>query len=477
MKKTLFFAFAIFYSFNLMAQMSPGWEVYHSGYTEESRGISRFGILNSTSADVAWSVAYDGSGNGADISAVAYTNDGGVTWTAYDPVSLPGAVNLGISMVFPTDENTAYIAGYKRSFGNGGVWKTTDAGANWVKSTGTNMFSNSASFCNIVYFIDQNNGFTQGDPINGEFEMYYTTDAGATWTQIAGADIADPLAGEYGYTGGIVGVGNTLWFTTNKGRLYKSTDGGLTWPVAYQTPLTDFGGAADNGSVTFKDVNEGWILRGNGELYHSTDGGETWTLMTTTGLNNYSGDITFVPGQTDMLVAVDADATNDHAGSAVSRDGGATWERIIYYNFGGGPWEVLDVANGGQIQQTCVAFRDIDFGLSGGFSHLNDPNDPDSPDDQGVFKYVDQAVGIAGQTIDGLSVYPNPATNVVNLKTDKAPVSNISIYDITGKEVLRMNNLSLNNTSINVSNLQRGIYLMKIEDENGAKQAVKLVLQ
>ncbi len=480
MKKTLLFTFAIFYSLNLMAQMAPGWEVYHSGYTEESRGISRFGILNDTSADVAWSVAYDGSGNGADISAIAYTNDGGLTWTAYDPVQLPGVVNLGISMVFPSDANTAYVAGYKRSFGNGGVWKTTDAGASWNKVTTSNMYSNSASFCNIIYFVDQNNGFVQGDPINGEFEMYYTTDAGATWTPIAGSDIADPLAGEYGYTGGVVGVGSTIWFTTNKGRLYKSTDGGLTWPNAYQTPLTDFGGAADNGSVTFKDVNEGWILRGNGELYHTTDGGVTWTLMTTTGLNNYGGEITFVPGQTDMLVAVDADATNNHAGAAVSRDGGATWERIIYYNFDGGPWEVLDVANGGQIQHTSVAFRDIDFGLSGGFSHLNDPNDPDSPSSQGVFKYVDEAVdtgSIANQTIEGLSVYPNPATNTVNFKSENAPIANIAIFDITGKEVIKMNDLSLNNTSIDVSNLQRGIYLVKIEDENGAKQAVKLVLQ
>jgi photosystem II stability/assembly factor-like uncharacterized protein len=487
MKKTLLFTFAILYSFNLMAQqMSPGWAVYHSGYTEESRGISRFGVLKSTAQDVAWSVAFDGSGNNADISAVAYTNDGGVTWTAYDPVSLPGAVNPGISMVYPTDENTAYIAAYKRSFGNGGIWKTTDAGANWTKVSTNAMYSDNASFCNVVYFVDANNGFSQGDPINGEFEMYYTTDAGATWTPIAGSDIADPLSGEYGYTGGVVAAGSSIWFTTNKGRLYKSTDNGLTWNTAYQTPLTDFGSATDSGSVTFKDDNEGWILRGNGELYHTLDGGATWTQMSPT-MNPapptagefFSGDIAFIPGTQNTLICTDADYDKSMYGAAISYDGGQNWEKMIYYDFGqngaDGVWEVLQPD--GNIQHLSLGFRDIDFGLSGGFSHLNDPNDPDSPESQGVFKYINEAVGIAGQTIEGLSVYPNPASNVVNVATDNAAIKHISIYDITGKEVYKVNDLSLNNTTINVSNLQRGIYLMKIEDASNAKQAVKLVIK
>ena len=490
MKKSLLFVLAVFFGFNAFAQQTtPGWEVYHSGYQEESRGISAFGILNSTTEDVAWSIAYDGSGNGADISAVAYTSDGGVTWTAYDPVSLPGAVNLGISMVYPTSATTAYIAGYKRSFGNGGVWKTTDAGVNWVKSSSNSMYSNANSFCNLVFFYDDNNGFCQGDPINGEFEMYYTTDAGTTWTPISGANIDDPLAGEYGYTHGIAftPTKSSVWFTTNKGRLFRSTDNGQTW-TAFQTPLTDFGGTNDNGSVTFKDDNEGWIARGNGELYHSTDGGASWTLMTP----NYDwigsdpanpnpffgGDISFIPGTANTLVVTESDYNLPTYGAAISYDGGQNWYKMIYYNFDGGPWEVLQAD--GNIQHLSVAFRDINFGLSGGFSHLNDPNDPNSAPTQGVFKYNNDAISgqsIAGESIDGLSVYPNPASTFVKVNTDGAALKNIAVYDITGKEVLNFSNLSVNNMTINTSKLQKGIYLMKIEDANNEHQAVKLVIK
>jgi photosystem II stability/assembly factor-like uncharacterized protein len=469
MKKLLFFAFAVLYGLNLSAQ--PGWEVYWSGYSTESRGISRFGILNDANHDVAWSVAYDGSGNGANITAVGVTTDGGLTWTTYDPVSLPGGVALGISMVYPTDENTAYIAAYSTGFGNGGLWKTTDRGASWTQINTSTMYTNSNSFPNLIYFYDNNNGFAQGDPINGEFEMYLTTDAGATWTPIPGSDIDDPLAGEYGYTGGYVVAGSTTWFTTNKGRLYRSTDQGHTW-TAHDTPLTDFGGQNDNGSVTFKDDNEGWILRGNGELYHSTDAGDTWTQMSPTGLEGYSGDIAFVPGTANTLIAVDAD--QNHAGSAISTDGGLTWTKIIDYNFDGGPWEQLNAT--GQIQHTCVAMRDINFGLSGGFSHQDDPNDAQDSD-TGVFKFINDILNVNDNKIIGLNIFPNPANDIVNVSVGNEKISDIAIFDITGKQVISLHNISLNNTQVDVSNLEKGIYLMKVVDESNAQQTIKLVIK
>ena len=483
MKKSLFFVLAVFFGFNTFAQgTTPGWEVYHSGYDEESRGISAFGILKSTTDDVAWSIAYDGAPSKADISAIAYTSDGGVTWTAYDPVSLPGVVNLGISYVYPTSVNTAYVAGYKRSFGNGGVFKTTDAGANWTRSSSNSMYSNSASFCNLVYFYDENNGFSQGDPINGEFEMYYTTDAGATWTPIPGANIDDPISGEYGYTSGIAFTPNssTVWFTTNKGRLFRSTDQGHTW-TAFQTPLTDFGSSSDKGSVTFKDDNEGWIARGNGKLYHSTDGGATWTEMTPN--YDWSGqffgrNISFIPGTANTLIVTEDDSRLSTYGAAISYDGGQNWYKMIYYNFNGGPWEVLRTNS--SIQHLAVGFRDINFGLSGGFSHKNDPADPNSADTQGVFKYNNDAIpgqSVADESIAGLSVYPNPASSFVTVNTDGATLKNIVVYDISGKEVINFNNLSVNNMTINTSDLEKGIYLMKIEDANNNHQAVKLVIK
>lgn len=58
-------------------------------------------------------------------------------------------------------------------------------------------------------------------------------------------------------------------------------------------------------------------------------------------------------------------------------------------------------------------------------------------------------------------VYPNPATTVLNIRTDK-PVNNYSIYDITGRVV---NGGKLNNDSIiNISNLPSGLYILSCDN-------------
>jgi len=477
MKKLLFFAFATFMGINVFAQPTVGWESHWSGYTTDSRGVKWITILNDTSQDVAWTVAFDGSQAHADISAVAVTTDGGVTWTSFDPVNLENAVNMGISMVFPTDANTAYIAAFKRvqgSVGDQGLWKTTDGGNTWLRINTNSMYSDAASFPNLIYFFDDNNGFCQGDPVMGEFEMYTTTDAGATWTPISGANIDNPLAGEYGYTNGYAAAGNTIWFTTNQGRIYRSTDQAQTW-TAFQTPLSDFGGQNDSGELVFKDDNEGWILRGNGDLFHSTDGGATWTLMSPNGKGDYAGDIAYVPG-IDALVISEADANLSDYGSKISYDGGQNWEKIVFYKFESMPGfdNIVNIMQDGNIQHLGLGFRDENFGMSGGFSEQNNSN----LGGLGIFVFNNNPDlgAVSTIAIEGLQVYPNPANDIVNV-TAENNIQNISIVDLTGKEVIALNNIALNNTTVNISNLDKGVYLMNIVDENDARQTLKLVVK
>jgi len=466
MKKLLFFAFATFMGINVFAQPTVGWESHWSGYTAASRGVRWITILNDTSQDVAWTVALDGSGNDADVSAVAVTTDGGVTWTSFDPVNLENAVNMGISMVFPTDANTAYIAAFKRtqgSVGDQGLWKTTDGGNTWLRINTNSMYSDAASFPNLIYFFDDNNGFCQGDPVMGEFEMYTTTDAGATWTPIDGANIDNPIAGEFGFTNGYAAAGTTVWFTTNKGRLYRSTDQGQSWQ-AFQTPLQSFGhytgGPDDSGEITFKDDNEG---------------GATWTLMSPNGLGDYTGDIAYMPGA-DALVVTESNYNLPDYGSKISYDGGQNWEKIVFYKFESMPGfdNIVNIMQDGNIQHLSVAFRDENFGLSGGFSEQNNS----TLGGLGIFVYNNSPDlgAVSTIAIEGLQVYPNPANDIVNV-TAENNIQNISIVDLTGKEVIALNNIALNNATVNISNLDKGVYLMNIVDENDARQTLKLVVK
>ena len=76
--------------------------------------------------------------------------------------------------------------------------------------------------------------------------------------------------------------------------------------------------------------------------------------------------------------------------------------------------------------------------------------------------------------IAGLRVYPNPVSNGVlhvesNLNTERT----ISLYDVLGKEVMKT---TTSNTTINIGNLNSGIYIVKIT-EGGNTATKKLVVK
>ncbi len=449
MKKILLFTFALFASITMQAQIS--WSEVFSGFSTDSRGIS---FIHIGDAQNAWAIAYDGANTSNQIAAITKTSDGGQTWTATDPIALPGTINPGIGMVFSAGGDTAYIAAYKNgNFGSNGVWKTTDGGANWTKITASNIYNSSSSFTNIVYFFDSQNGLTCGDPgANGEYEIFLTNDGGQTWTQVSGDAIPNPQASdEYGYVHSYAAAGNSFWFTTAYGRIFRTTDMGHTWQ-AFQTPVPDFGGGHINGSfgnITFKDDNEGWITDKDANLYHSTDGGATWTQMSPSG-TVYAADIKFVPGTANMLVSVGS--ASGASGSSYSMDGGATWTAID-----------------NNVQHVSLDMLNDAVGFSGGFS--------DQASNKGIFVWNNPNASVNESTIEGLKVFPNPATNVVNVSVENANINQITVFDITGKQVINLKGMDTKITTINTSNLENGVYLMKIVDNDNQEQSLKLVIK
>jgi streptogramin lyase len=63
-------------------------------------------------------------------------------------------------------------------------------------------------------------------------------------------------------------------------------------------------------------------------------------------------------------------------------------------------------------------------------------------------------------------LFPNPATNSININFEDFSISKTIILDINGR-MLQTDIIKENNTIINVSNLSKGIYLMEITTENG----------
>lgn len=66
----------------------------------------------------------------------------------------------------------------------------------------------------------------------------------------------------------------------------------------------------------------------------------------------------------------------------------------------------------------------------------------------------------SGQIWNGFKIYPNPVKDVLNIDFNNNDISG-AIFDMQGKRVLK---LDARNTQFNVSNLPKGIYILKITD-------------
>ncbi|MCX6305322.1 MAG: C10 family peptidase [Bacteroidetes bacterium] len=290
------------------------WISQASGFATPSRGIN---YMSAADSNVVWATAFDEGNPTAACSDFTRTINGGTTWT---PGVITNTTGLAQAMIFAMDGNTAYVAMYKVSGSKPmGIYATTDGGTTWTRQA-TAAFSNANSFPNCIHFFNANDGWCMGDPINNDFEMYTTTNGGTTWTQVPGANIPNPVSGEFGVVGYYSAVHDTIWFGTNLGRVYRSTDKGLTYNVSTVTP---FNGKYVEPSFRsglhglVQDKGAGSI----GEMCETIDGGLTWTAVTTTG-PVYATDLVYIPGTENTWVS---SGSSINIGSSYSFDGGHTW--------------------------------------------------------------------------------------------------------------------------------------------------------
>ena len=239
------------------------------------------------------------------------TTNGGKIWVTKEfPVDISTNAPGGLSAV---NETTAYIV-----VGTGinlGIYKTTNSGDSWVKQT--SGFSSANSFPNFIHFWNENEGVAVGDGYsNLNFEIYTTNNGGAQWNLVPTTNLPTNISD---YTPNSNSsyriVGNSMYFKTNKGKIYKSNDKGINWQMI-NTPLT-------NGtymSFDFKDSNNGLLVNSpsgsNTVIYSTINGGLNWTLVSS---QNVYQDIKYIPTQNVYL------STHPWYGLSYSADNGQTW--------------------------------------------------------------------------------------------------------------------------------------------------------
>lgn len=163
----------------------------------------------------------------------------------------------------------------------GGIWKSTNSGANWVPMSDKWAFLHVSAVA--VHPTNPNLVIAGGGDYNGFFGaqtqgLMRSTDGGASWTQVGPATIKDEIVTKiiFNPTNGnqvIACSGKSP--TSDKGGIYRSNDGGATWT------RTAFG-------YSFEDMDIGptgvlWIVGTSsgtaGVIADSTDFGGTWTVV------------------------------------------------------------------------------------------------------------------------------------------------------------------------------------------------------
>jgi PKD repeat protein len=419
---------------------NSAWIVQASGFAAQYRGIMDICIVDPTTV---WASAFDGSGSGATLQEFTKTVDGGNSWIAD---TITGVTGYGIGNITALSSQQAWVTLYNSSTSGGGkIMVTGDGGSTWTQQP-TATFTGTSAFPNIVYFFDQNNGCCIGDPNGGYFEIYTTTDGGNNWIRVAEADIPAYLSGEMGWTGVYDAVGDTIWFGTNKGRIYKSVDKGLHWTAVAA-------GTADCNNISMADNQNGLmeyiaIDQATGaitafKLRRTTDGGDTWNDVTPSSGTLFESDISAVPGRPGFYVSIGGNAAAGMHGSSYSLDYGDSWT-------------TLDT-----VQYTAVKFISPTTGWAGGFN-LNSTQ-------EGMYKWANPPIGIKENSTDAsTSVYPVPAQESVTIEfySNTKDKVNIKIYNPTGQMVYEntgRKTTPVYRANIDVSALSAGIYMAVIE--------------
>ncbi|MBL7105297.1 MAG: T9SS type A sorting domain-containing protein [Bacteroidales bacterium] len=328
--KKFIFALATFVAISLNTIGQSGWTMVDSGLPV-GIGVGQISVgMNDNTA--LWGLAINNDGSIYD--AFTRSTNGGNTWEA-------GTFNAGngLSQLFAIDADVCWAV-----FNTGadqGLYKTEDGGVTWVKKGDA---YGSGSFANVIHFFDDMNGFAQGDPVDGYYELYVTTDGGENWTRIDELNIPAPTSGEYGITGNYCAVGDNIWWGTNQGRIFRSTDKGYNWEVS----MTVFGAAETVSSLMFDELN-GFAFRSylnlgiEAVLNETNDGGVTWTEIYTVGAS-YARYFYHVPGTVNTVIGSAMDPTNG-MGISISENGGHNWTEISAgYEFQASAW--LDLETG-----------------------------------------------------------------------------------------------------------------------------------
>lgn len=209
----------------------------------------------------------------AEPLKVAYSDDGGATWTLITVGNTNNEGALGAGSLMVLDREHMWLA---TSAGN--IYFSDDSGITWTVEAAA-VIADAGAPLNAIKFADSENGVAVGNTDT----VISTIDGGATWSVITSPTTSDNVTAVWVFS-------KYRWIIgSNADGLFQTWDGGATWEAK------TFTGQGSTGTVValaFANDLVGFMLHNTvvpvGSVHRTIDGGHTWEKLSTptnTGLN------------------------------------------------------------------------------------------------------------------------------------------------------------------------------------------------
>jgi photosystem II stability/assembly factor-like uncharacterized protein len=402
---------------------------------------------------VGWAVLYEWVPD--RHGSIIHTTDGGNSWNVQ--LTIWGYTFHSIHF---SDENNGWVAG-----SSGVTYHTTNGGSTWLQQYPNTQ----GGWLWPIFFIDNNIGWTAGDPL---FGMFKSTDGGNNWssTSLPVVERVYSLIFLDSQTG---------WLSAAQGQIAKSIDGGTTWENVQS------GSSKDLRDIFFLGNNSGWSVGYEGTVIYSSDGGNNWNDQSS-GTSSHLFSVQFVDDQIGWIVG-------DNGVILKTNNGGVPVELV---SFSAQPTEndvqlswitATEINNFGfEIERKkSEEWKRIVFVEGGGttteiqYYSFSDENVPNGKyqyrlkqiDLDGTFEYSNEVSVKLSQPYSYLlnQNYPNPF-NPSTIIVWQLPESNfvtLRIYDVLGNEVLSLVNEGKPagnfEVEFNASALSSGMYFYRLQ--------------
>ncbi len=357
-------------------------EFYAGKSLEKSGDLSNWTLLGTNSSDG----GYAGIGrvncvgfHPSDLSTYWVGSAGGGLWSTSDDGANWSCLTDQIGMLLITDiavptdyasSNTIYIATGDRDVDwesySIGVLKSTDGGISWNPTGLTYAMASNVVITKLLMDPNDNNTLLAATSLG----VLKTTDGGQTWNnQLTSHSFVDLEAKPTDF--------NTLYGSTRNGEVYKSIDGGLNWAVI-------FTGVSTNRLEMAVSPNQpSWLYfvlaksdNGLYGVYQSTDEGANFTQVAdgTVNMMGYEADGSDTGGQawyTLTMAASPLDANTVVIGGVntwKSIDGGVHWNIVNHWTGNG----LAPAVHADKHMHTYRSDGHLFEGNDGGFYHSPD---------------------------------------------------------------------------------------------------------